>query len=92
MARPRTRNVKVDEGKSAEVKCAFCRGTGVDRFPILSPLSKCPVCTGRGVVHVREPFEKCAKCEGAGLYMGSHLYCWTCRGKGVVPKKLVLMK
>ena len=85
MARRRAVKVEVD---SVEVKCAFCQGTGRDRFPVLSPLSNCPVCNGRGVVRVREPYEKCARCEGTGLYTGSRLYCWTCRGKGVVPKKI----
>jgi len=92
MARRRIRNVKVAEEKVAEVKCAFCRGVGVDRFPVLSPLSNCPVCNGRGVVRVRKPYEKCERCGGTGLYKGSHLYCWTCRGKGVVPKKVALKK
>ena len=83
MARRSKVKVEVD---SAEVKCAFCRGTGLDRFPVLSPLSSCPVCHGRGVVRVEKPYEKCARCGGTGVYTGSHLYCWTCRGKGVVPK------
>jgi len=87
MARRTIKKTKVTEQKFAEVKCAFCRGVGRDRFPVLSPLSNCPVCNGRGVVRVREPYEKCARCEGTGLYRGSRLYCWTCRGKGVVPKK-----
>ena len=84
MARRRAVKVEVD---FAEVKCAFCQGAGRDRYPVLSPLSNCPVCNGRGVVRVREPYEKCTRCEGTGVYTGSHLYCWTCRGKGVVPKK-----
>lgn len=86
MARRRRRTVKVDVSY-AEVKCAFCKGIGVDRFPVLSPLSKCPVCNGRGVVRVRDPYVECGACGGAGLYFGSHLYCWPCRGKGVVPAK-----
>ena len=87
MARRRIKKVKVAERDFAEVKCAFCQGTGRDRFPVLSPLSNCPVCNGRGVVRVEKPYQKCPRCGGTGVYTGSHLYCWTCRGKGVVPKK-----
>ena len=83
----RRRRTIIEELDYAEVKCAFCRGTGRDRFPVLSPLSNCPVCNGRGVVKVREPYEKCERCEGTGLYFRRHLYCWTCHGKGVVAAK-----
>ena len=83
----RRRKNKLVKADYAEVKCAFCKGTGRDRFPVLSPLSKCPVCNGKGVVRVQKPYEKCKRCTGTGLYFGSHLYCWTCHGKGVVPKE-----
>ncbi|MDI6729815.1 MAG: hypothetical protein QMD44_12960, partial [Thermodesulfovibrionales bacterium] len=69
------------------VKCAFCQGRGIDPFPVLSPISKCVVCHGRGVVRVRKPYDICKACGGTGIYTRSHLYCWTCHGKGVVPKK-----
>lgn len=66
------------------VKCAFCKGRGIDPFPVLSHLSTCPVCQGRGAVRVKKPYKICSACEGTGIYTRSHLYCWICRGKGVV--------
>jgi len=66
------------------VKCAFCNGRGIDPFPVLSPISNCPVCHGRGAVRVKKPYSNCPACGGTGIYTRSHLYCWTCRGKGVV--------
>lgn len=73
------------EVKWAELPCAFCRGTGRDPFGVLSHLSKCPVCHGRKTVRVVEPYETCGACEGTGIYFNSRLYCWICKGKGVVP-------
>ncbi|MDI6815059.1 MAG: hypothetical protein QMC90_03140 [Dehalococcoidales bacterium] len=70
--------------KWAEVTCAFCQGRGKDPFHVLSPLSVCPVCHGRRKFRVVEPYKTCQACDGTGLYFNSHLYCWTCRGKGVV--------
>ncbi|ODS33500.1 MAG: Chaperone protein DnaJ [Candidatus Scalindua rubra] len=68
----------------ARVSCAFCKGTGIDPYG-LSPLSKCVVCSGRGYVFVQKPYEKCKACVGTGRYIGTHMYCWTCKGRGVVP-------
>lgn len=73
------------EIKWAILECAFCRGRGRDPFGVLSYLSNCPVCHGRGTVRVVEPYETCKACEGTGLYFNSKMYCWPCRGKGVVP-------
>lgn len=67
----------------AEVTCAFCQGNGRDPFGLLSTLSNCPVCHGRGTVWVVEPYETCPACQGTGLYFRSRMYCWACRGKGV---------
>lgn len=75
----------VEAVKFAEVPCAFCQGRGRDPFQVLSPLSNCPACNGRKTVRVVEPYETCGACEGTGIYSNSKLYCWTCRGKGVVP-------
>ena len=80
--------MRVTKEEFEEIKCAFCKGRGKDPFEILSPLSNCPVCHGRGVVKVRKPYEKCKACDGTGVYARSHLYCWTCHGKGVVPEKV----
>ncbi len=70
-----------------EIKCAFCKGKGRDPFHLMSSLSNCPVCKGKKTVKVREPYETCGACEGTGRYFNSKMYCWTCRGKGVIPIK-----
>ena len=74
------------EKNYARVSCAFCKGTGIDPYG-LSPLSKCVACGGKGYAFVKKPYEKCGACAGRGRYIGTHMYCWTCKGKGVVPKK-----
>lgn len=94
---PRIPRRTLRKGKSAEavnlvpVTCAFCKGTGRDPYG-LSPLSNCVVCGGRKTVLVREPYETCGACAGTGLYFRSHLYCWPCRGKGVVLMKAESVK
>jgi len=77
-----------EQMKWAELKCAFCHGRGRDPFMLLSHLSNCPVCHGRGTIRVVEPYETCSACDGTGLYFGSKMYCWPCRGKGVVPVRI----
>ena len=67
-----------------EIKCAFCKGKGVDPFELLSPLSKCAVCGGKGKVKVEEPYIECAFCHGTGVYHNTRLSCTVCMGKGVV--------
>lgn len=37
------------------VTCAFCGGTGIDPFGIMSELSTCSRCMGHGIVYVRPP-------------------------------------
>jgi len=39
--------IRKKEGKIT-LKCSFCKGTGVDPFELLSELSACQVCLGRG--------------------------------------------
>src|SRR3990167_8272576 len=75
--------VKTSESDSL-VKCAFCRGTGFDRFGVPSKLSTCQTCKGRGKVYVPEPHEKCASCLGTGVYRHHRLTCSVCGGKGRV--------
>jgi len=70
-----------------EIKCAFCKGKGVDPFELLSPLSVCAVCGGKGKVNVEEPYIKCAFCHGTGVYPHTRLNCTVCLGKGVVTFK-----
>jgi DnaJ-class molecular chaperone len=65
-----------------EVTCAFCGGTGKDPFGILSWLSTCCVCGGRGVVRVRTPCARCAHCGGTGAV--KTLTCTVCMGTGHV--------
>jgi len=76
----------VVEETRVPVTCAFCKGTGRDPYG-LSHLSNCVACGGKGVQLVAEPYETCPACEGTGWYFRSRMYCWTCRGKGVVPVK-----
>ena len=85
----RSRRTPVAEAELnlVEIKCAFCQGTGRDPFHVMSHLSNCPVCGGKKTVKVREPYETCGTCEGTGQYVNSKMYCWACRGKGVIPIK-----
>jgi hypothetical protein len=70
--------------KEPLVKCAFCRGTGFDRFGVPSKLSQCQTCKGRGKVYVPGPHEKCASCLGTGVFRHHRLTCSVCGGKGSV--------
>jgi DnaJ-class molecular chaperone len=70
------------ESHLVETMCAFCRGTGLDPFGIMSWLSRCCVCGGTGVVLVRNPYVSCAHCRGSGAV--KTLTCTVCGGKGVV--------
>jgi len=72
----------------AAITCAFCKGKGLDPFELLSSLSKCQVCLGRGKVAVKGPTVKCAYCKGTGVHpYGVRLVCTVCGGKGVVTVK-----
>lgn len=77
---------KTNPLKFVEIKCAFCKGTGFDRFGVPSKISKCQVCNGRGVVQVPEPYEKCPGCLGEGVYYHHRLTCSVCGGKGSIRK------
>jgi len=70
-----------------EITCAFCEGTGKDPFGIMSPLSTCQVCWGKGSVTVREPAIVCAFCRGSGVHDEQRLTCTVCGGKGMVTIK-----
>jgi len=65
------------------VSCAFCHGSGRDPFGIMSWLSTCCVCKGRGIVQVQAPHARCAHCGGTGAV--KRLTCTVCGGKGLVP-------
>jgi len=78
------RKTTAREGKQVEVRCAFCQGTGKDPFRLLSPLSACGVCGGKGKVLVGAPYVSCAFCGGTGIHPRSRLTCTACMGKGVI--------
>lgn len=65
------------------IKCAFCDGKGKDPYNLLSYLGTCQVCSGRGVVNVREPTIECVYCHGSGKHLNDgRLTCPVCFGKG----------
>ncbi len=69
--------------KLVSITCAFCRGSGNDPFGIMSYLSTCCVCGGRGIVTTSSPYSRCAHCSGTGAV--KTLTCTACMGKGVLP-------
>ena len=75
-------------GTVATVKypCAYCKGTGRDRFGVMSELSTCQVCGGRGEVALHPPVQPCKFCGGSGVepYSSNRLTCSACGGKGMV--------
>lgn len=71
-------------GSKAEVKCAYCQGTGKDRWGLMSVLSDCQVCKGKGTVLIEKPYEKCPVCQGTGVQRNKRLTCLACKGKGVL--------
>ena len=73
-------NVPVD---NAQVRCAFCRGWGKDPFEVMSELSVCCVCLGKGMVTVQTPYDRCAHCGGTGAI--KTFTCTVCHGRGVLP-------
>ena len=80
----REQNNRAREGQTIEVPCAFCGGKGIDPFGIMSPMSTCQVCVGRGSRRLRPPTIRCAFCRGTGLHGASRLTCATCGGLGTV--------
>ena len=66
-----------------EVSCSFCSGKGKDPFGIMSWLSTCCVCGGRGVVQAPPSPRPCAFCRGTGAV--KTFTCTVCRGTGYVP-------
>ena len=75
------------EDTRTTIKCAYCDGTGKDPWGIPSILSKCQVCSGKGIVKIREPAVKCAACNGTGVHLGKRLSCLACGGKGLISIK-----
>ena len=68
---------------SKTISCAYCNGTGMDPFNLLSVMSDCLVCKGLGRVEVEEPEITCVFCSGTGKNpLGARVPCIVCRGKG----------
>ena len=78
--------VSTQQQKNGTVTCAFCRGTGKDRYGSLSALSDCQVCKGRGEIQVKGPIAPCAFCKGTGMQPNTtdRLHCLVCGGTGQV--------
>ena len=79
--RPR-RNILQEDTKV--VGCSFCRGTGKDPFDIMSAMSTCSVCGGKGELRIRVPYRRCPHCQNTGAV--KTYTCGVCRGTGYVPK------
>ena len=76
-----------EETNIVKVTCGFCKGKGKDPHGLMSKLSNCSVCGGRGAVWIREPYKECNFCKGSGKQPKSPnlVNCGACKGKGVVP-------
>ena len=83
-SKKRKRGVVLPPLKLVEAECAFCKGNGKDPFGIMSELSTCCVCGGKGTVVVGEPYVACHACSGTGVAPCSRLVCLACKGKGVI--------
>ncbi|MFQ5875561.1 MAG: hypothetical protein ACE5JL_17430 [Dehalococcoidia bacterium] len=87
---PRIRRPTLRQSESAAVvslvpvRCAFCRGKGKDPFGVMSDLSTCCVCGGKGTVACVEPYVACRACSGTGVEPFTRLTCLGCKGKGVM--------
>jgi DnaJ-class molecular chaperone len=66
------------------ITCRYCQGSGKDPFQLLSAISTCACCGGRGVVKVVKPYLPCAHCSGTGRI--KRFRCTVCDGKGVLTK------
>jgi len=75
--------------KNKKLKCAFCRGRGVQ--PGTESLS-CIVCGGSKQINVLEPYDLCEECNGSGRKQGTNLHCLSCKGKGVIEKDETISK
>ncbi len=76
-------DMTVGHTEAAELTCSFCGGTGKDPFGIMSWISTCCVCGGKGTVRIRGPYTKCAHCQGTGAI--KTYTCTACMGTGFVP-------
>jgi DnaJ-class molecular chaperone len=67
---------------SETIKCAFCHGVGTDPYGVLSELSVCGSCGGKGTVIVPTAHKRCIYCEGTGSHKTYR--CLVCDGAGVI--------
>ena len=73
------------QAQGGEYNCVYCRGKGVDPFAVMSPLSLCAVCLGKGTFAFPASAHPCAYCQGTGESpTGTRCACLACRGKGLV--------
>jgi DnaJ-class molecular chaperone len=78
-------HVIIERGGRALVGCAFCNGTAKDPFGIMSSLSICYACLGRGESWVPKPLRECPYCQATGRSpIGARNYCAVCHGRGMV--------
>ena len=80
----RVKRKKIVPKPKVEVKCGYCQGKGRDPWQLMSPLSNCQVCNGRGTVKIEEPYITCLACGGSGNEKNKKLTCLACKGKGVL--------
>ncbi|MFH1030863.1 MAG: hypothetical protein V1770_06445 [bacterium] len=73
---------KIKRKQGVMIRCAFCKGKGLDPFGIPSKLSKCQVCKGRRENFILEPYEECPVCAGSGVYKHHRMPCAVCGGRG----------
>ena len=72
------------DGETTVLACSFCRGTGTDPFGIMSWLSTCSVCGGKGEIRVVGPHRGCPHCQRTGAV--KTFTCGVCRGTGYLPR------
>ncbi len=68
------------EGATTVVSCSFCRGTGTDPFGVMSWISSCCVCGGKGKLRIPVPYRSCPHCQKTGAV--KTFTCGVCRGTG----------
>jgi len=85
--RPGNRGPGTPTEDTGIVVCSFCRGTGKDPFGIMSAMSACCVCGGKGTLQLQGPHRGCPHCGGTGAV--KTFTCGVCRGKGYIPEATV---
>ena len=69
--------------QTKKIKCAFCKGSGI-QAPSELLENRCGACEGKGSVSLNHAI-LCAYCKGKGRYIANRaLPCIVCRGVGAV--------